>query len=231
MVPTENDRPFEPSDFGIGRLFEHVQDAVLVANAATERIVLWNRCAEQMFGYAEEEALEMPLHTLVVDRLRARHRAGLARYQASGGGNLIDSGTPVELVALRKDATELPIELTLTKIPERTPEGHRFAMAIVRDISDRKAAEQGRLAERESQIQRRQALELNDTIVQGLAVAKMALERGKAEEGLHVVAETLETARGLVSRLLTDIEKKEGPLGAGDFVRDEPASITDPEPE
>src|SRR5687767_6516670 len=54
-----------PKDFGIGRLFEHVKDAVVVADAATERILLWNQGAHEMFGYEEEEALAMPLHRLV----------------------------------------------------------------------------------------------------------------------------------------------------------------------
>ncbi len=41
-----------PQDLGIGKLFENVRDAVIVANAETGRIVLWNRAAAEVFGYS-----------------------------------------------------------------------------------------------------------------------------------------------------------------------------------
>jgi PAS domain-containing protein len=38
------------ADFGIGRLFGHIRDAVIVGDARTGRIVLWNPAAEALFG-------------------------------------------------------------------------------------------------------------------------------------------------------------------------------------
>ena len=210
---------FLPEDFGIGRLFRHVRDAVVVANAATERVVLWNDYAASLFGYSEDEALKLPLHALVPEDLRAVHRTGLANYQATGEGNLIGSGCPAELVALRKDGADLPIELTLTPIPETTSEGHRFALAIIRDISERKAAELANSKLREAAADRRRALELNDVIVQGLATAKLALESGQHEVGIRSVSDTLQNAKALVNKLLQQMEDSEGPLQPGDLVR------------
>jgi PAS domain-containing protein len=46
-------------DLGIGRLFERVRNAVIVADAPTQQIVLWNRAATEIFGYPLSEALEM----------------------------------------------------------------------------------------------------------------------------------------------------------------------------
>lgn len=217
-TPDEVRKPAAPEDFGIGRLFRHVRDAVIVANARSERIVLWNNCAGHMFGYSEAEALELPLHALVPENLRDLHRTGIARYQETGGGNLIENGNPVELIGLHRDGNEVPIELTLTQVPERSPEGDRFVLAIIRDISERKNAEVANLKLKEVENDRRRALELNDTIVQGLAVAKLAFEKGDHEMGLRSVTDTLKRSRKLVARLLGQIEESQGPIKAGDLV-------------
>lgn len=209
---------FEPGDFGIGRLFQHVRDVVVVANARTERIVLWNECATEILGYSEAEALEMPLHALVPEELRELHRAGLARYQETGTGNLVEGGHQVELTALHKHGHTIPIELTLTKVPEQSPEGDHFALAIIRDISERKEAQKTALKLEEIARDRQRALELNDTIVQGLTVAKLAFENDQHELGLGAVTETLEKAQEIVSKLLSQREADEGPIKAGDLV-------------
>ena len=68
-------------DLGIGELFERVGDAVVVAEAGTQRIVLWNPAAEDVFGYSASEALGgLRVEALVPEALKARHREGIARY-------------------------------------------------------------------------------------------------------------------------------------------------------
>ena len=214
----EPDR-YGPEDFGIGRLFFHIRDAVIVANAATERIVLWNDCATQIFGYSEREALEIPLHTLVPEDLRDRHRRGLAAYQDSGTGELVSGpGRVVELRGLHKDGHEFPIELTLTKIPEQTEGSDRFAMAIVRDATDRKAAEEARLALHDAELRQRQALQVNDDIVQGLVVASMALDLGEHDKGKDALRETIHKAQKIVSDLLESLHA-DREVHPGDLVR------------
>lgn len=222
------ERKHVPEDFGIGRLFKDIRDAIIVGNARTERIVLWNPCASAVFGYTEEEALQLYLHDLVPENLRDMHRTGLARYQKTGGGNLIDSGAPVELPGVHKDGHEVPIELTLTAVPQTSPEGDRFALAIVRDVTERKAAELSRLRLERMRLGKRQALELNDAIVQGLAVAKMFLENGDPDRGLAAVTNTLERAKQIVSELLRDINQAEG-MTEGSLVRETPAEISPPD--
>ncbi len=81
-----SDLALRPRDLGIGHLFERVRDAVIVADAHTGRIVLWNQAATGIFGYSVPEALEMNVEELVPERLRERHRAGLARYRETGHG-------------------------------------------------------------------------------------------------------------------------------------------------
>lgn len=220
-------RKHAPEEFGIGRLFSDIRDAIIVGNARTERIVLWNPCAESIFGYSEDEALQLYLHDLVPENLRPMHRTGLARYQETGGGNLIDSGSPVELPGIHKEGHEVPIELTLTAVPQAGPEGDRFALAIVRDVTERKAAELSRLKLERMRVSKRQALELNDAIVQGLAVAKMFLENGDPDRGLAAVTNTLGRAKQIVSELLRDINQAEG-MEEGGLVRETAAEVSDP---
>jgi PAS domain S-box-containing protein len=125
---------------GIGRLFEAIRDAVVVAEVRTERIVLWNPSACRLFGYSVEEALDLPLEALVPERLRAKHRSGLAHYREARRGDIIDSHRAVELPALRKDGTELHIELMLSPIADAELPGI-YVLAVIRDVTERKQLE------------------------------------------------------------------------------------------
>jgi PAS domain S-box-containing protein len=147
-----SDLPFRPQDLGIGHLFERVRDAVIVADAHTGRIVLWNPAATEIFGYTLPEALEMDVEELVPERLRERHRTGLARYRETGHGPYVDSRELLELPAIRTTGEEIRIEMSLNPIgPIRgvEDEERRYALAIVRDITERKRTE-GALRESEA---------------------------------------------------------------------------------
>src|SRR5215211_648436 len=98
----------------MGYLFESIRDAVIVADANTGRIVLWNPAAENIFGYSSAEALGMRVGELVPDYLKARHRAGMAGYRDTGHGRYIDSNTVLDLPALHKSGEESRVELTLS---------------------------------------------------------------------------------------------------------------------
>jgi diguanylate cyclase (GGDEF)-like protein/PAS domain S-box-containing protein len=146
-----SDLTVRPQDLGIGRLFEEIRDAVIVAEASTGRIVLWNRAATHIFGYSPAEALELRVEALVPERLRARHRAGLSRYRETGHGRYVDSHRLLEIPAVRKGGEEISIEMSLSPIaPVRDPgeADERFVLAIVRDVTERKRA-YDRLAESE----------------------------------------------------------------------------------
>jgi PAS domain S-box-containing protein len=59
-----------PRDLGIGRLFERIRDAAIVADANSQRIVLWNQTATDIFGYSTSEALELRVEALVPEHLK-----------------------------------------------------------------------------------------------------------------------------------------------------------------
>jgi PAS domain S-box-containing protein len=94
-------------------------------------------------------------------------------------------------------------------------------LGTVQDITDRKQAQ--RDAERIRQIEdrQRQAIALNDDVVQGLAVAKMAMELDDSERAYDAVSETLESARTIVSDLLSDAEG----VAPGDLIKQGPTPV------
>ena len=130
----------DPADLGFGGLLNEIRDAVIVGEAVTEKIVLWNRAACLMFGYSEEEALGKPIHFLIPPRLRARHRAGLASFAATGEGALMKERAIIEVPGMVASGDEIQVELSLSPIESARVPG-RYVLAIVRDVSRRSALE------------------------------------------------------------------------------------------
>jgi PAS domain S-box-containing protein len=132
-----------PEELGIGKLFGRIREAVIVADAGTQRIVLWNPAATNIFGYSISEALELSIEKLVPEPLKAQHRAGITRYAETGRGPYIDSRGLLELPALTKSGGEIHVELSLSPIGVvgDTNGDRRFVLAIVRDVTERKKAE------------------------------------------------------------------------------------------
>jgi len=104
----------------------------------------WNRAAEQIFGYAEQDVLGHEMAELIVPpSLRDSHRRGLARYLASELPVVLDRR--MEITGLDADGREFPVELTITRVP--LP-GRPLFTGYLRDITERKAAEQALRASR-----------------------------------------------------------------------------------
>ncbi len=103
------------------------------------RIVDFNPAAERTFGYRRDEVIGKTLaETIVPPSLRESHRRGLAKYLETGEGPVL--GRRIELTGLRKDGSEFPVELAITRIAGEPPTFVGFA----RDISDQKELESAR---------------------------------------------------------------------------------------
>ena len=103
-------------------------------------ISYWNEAAEKIFGYSVQEALGKELHIfLAPKKYHDAYRRGILIFKATGCGPVI--GNTLELEAVRKDGTMFPIELSVSavKIEEKW-----HAIGIVRDITERKQAEEER---------------------------------------------------------------------------------------
>ncbi len=134
-------------------------EAVIVADHEG-LITLWNKASETIFGHTAEEAIGQPIRIIVPERFREAHAAGLLRFADTGAV----SDRTRDLIGLRKDGSEFPIELSLTAWGTGD---RRFVTGIMRDVTARKQAED---ALRESEQRFRSAFE--DTRV-GMALATL----------------------------------------------------------
>ncbi|HLI27393.1 MAG TPA: PAS domain S-box protein [Chloroflexota bacterium] len=117
-------------------LLESAPDAIVITRR-DGRILLVNRQAELQFGYDRAELLDQPLEILVPERFRTRH--ALLREQYHAAPRTRPMGGGLDLYARRKDGSEFPAEISLSPL---AIDGEVLVTAIVRDITDRKRAEQ-----------------------------------------------------------------------------------------
>jgi len=115
---------------------ETATDAIVAADKSGH-ITYFNPGAERIFGYAARDAIGRPLTLLMPQRFHDAHRQGLARFLATGVARVV--GRTVELVGQRKDGTEFPLELSLASWKVG---GDTFFAGILRDITERKRAEE-----------------------------------------------------------------------------------------
>lgn len=142
-------------------------DAIISIDEA-QRMVLFNAAAERMFGCPATEALGQTLDRFIPARLRAAHRTHVRTFGATGVtsramGNLGD------LIALRSDGREFPIEASIsqTEIGEA-----KLFTVILRDITERKEAEE--------------ALSRSEGQLRALAAR---LQRAREEEAIRIARE------------------------------------------
>jgi diguanylate cyclase (GGDEF)-like protein/PAS domain S-box-containing protein len=117
---------------------DSANDAIIAADQNGD-IISWNRGAELMFGYTEDEMVGKALSMLMPPMFRPMHDAGIKRVAEGGRAASKLIGSTVEVVGLRKDGREFPLELSLAMWESA---GERFFSGIIRDISERKKAEE-----------------------------------------------------------------------------------------
>jgi anti-anti-sigma factor len=93
-------------------------------------LALGNRRLEEMFGYRHTELTGQPVDHLLPADLRAAHRAHRATYARAPAARPMGAGA--RLVALRKDGTTFPVQVSLSPVPTAT--GH-LTLAVVRDAA------------------------------------------------------------------------------------------------
>jgi two-component system sensor kinase FixL len=111
---------------------EHVRDVIIVMDAQTGELVDANHAAELAYGYTVAE-----LRTLTVFDLRVDPPQPVSQQMVAADAD----GILFEALHKRKDGTPFPVEVSSRG---ETINNHRYLLSIIRDITDRRAADQER---------------------------------------------------------------------------------------
>jgi PAS domain S-box-containing protein len=115
------------------QLVEAIGDAIIVSDKEG-KITLWNRAAERIFGFTEEEALGKSLDLIIPQRLQARHWEGYDKTMKTGQtryGNDV-----LKVPAVHKDGRALSIAFTVALLYS-APEQLSGIVAVIRDETSR----------------------------------------------------------------------------------------------
>ncbi|NEX60087.1 sensor domain-containing protein [Noviherbaspirillum galbum] len=111
-------------------------DAFVAINANGE-VTHWNAMAERIFGWRHAEAFGKPLGDLIVPAdQRQAHEAGMARYQATGHGVVVNNRA--KMTAQRRNGELFPVEMTVSTTMES---GQRVFFAFIHDMSRQQRTE------------------------------------------------------------------------------------------
>ncbi|HWG89277.1 MAG TPA: PAS domain S-box protein, partial [Candidatus Thermoplasmatota archaeon] len=124
-------------------LLESAPDPIVITDREG-RIVMVNQQTEKIFGYAREELLGEAVEILIPERYRSRHVGHREAYGDAPTRRPMGAGR--ELFGRRKDGTEFPAEISLS--PMESEEGVLIT-SVIRDITERKQAEEDRITSRE----------------------------------------------------------------------------------
>jgi diguanylate cyclase (GGDEF)-like protein/PAS domain S-box-containing protein len=117
-------------------VIDSANDGIIVIDHQS-KIKSWNKGAECIFQFRESEALGKDLFIIIPEEYRKPHTKGVHQFLSTQNPKII--GQTIELSGLKKDGTEIPIELSVSswKINDKIYFG-----GIIRDISGRKQAEE-----------------------------------------------------------------------------------------
>ncbi len=159
-------------------------DAIIMING-DGKVIFWNPAAERMFGFTEDEMIGTTLEGRIIPAAyRLQHLNGLESFRKDGKGGVI--GKSVEVTALRKDGAEFPIELGLSAV---RVDDHWQAVAVIRDVTERKAAEE------ELRRSKEYLARIVETIAEGIYIVdtdgKIVFANQAAEEIFGIAREEL----------------------------------------
>jgi PAS domain S-box-containing protein len=130
------ERALRDSEARVGAILATAVDAIIVIDEAG-RIETFNRGAENMFGFAASEVLGQNVKVLMPPPFEQEHDSYIANYLRTGQKKIIGIGR--EVSGRRKGGDIFPAELAVSEawLGER-----RVFVGIVRDVSERKRAEE-----------------------------------------------------------------------------------------
>jgi phosphoserine phosphatase RsbU/P len=112
-------------------IIDALSESVIAADC-DGRIVYVNLAAEALLGWSGPELVGAPLTAVIPERLQDRHHDGFVKFVATGDGQLL--GRPLRVPARRKDGTEVPVELVISRA---TVLDYPVIVGLLRDVSER----------------------------------------------------------------------------------------------
>ncbi|MDX1375501.1 MAG: PAS domain-containing sensor histidine kinase [Burkholderiales bacterium] len=201
----------------LGAIVETAMDPIITVDDA-QRIVLFNRAAEQAFGCSRADAIGAPLERFIPARFRDAHRRHVEAFGRTGITNRRMGENDV-LWALRADDSEFPIEASISQTG--VGEGH-FYTVILRDITRRKNFEDAlrrqqeelrelsaRVIEAREEEKTLIARELHDELGQLLTALKMdvAWLRERLPADAHETAQKIEQMNAVLDRTVGSVRR------------------------
>ncbi|MCX8044793.1 MAG: PAS domain S-box protein [Desulfobacterota bacterium] len=211
----------EASEERFRSVVETAGDAIITVTS-DDRIVFWNSGAERMFGYRAAEVVGKPAGMLLPERLRTVYER-----TAQQGLQHAAAFMTTEMIGRRSDGSEFPMELSRSSW--KTKDG-MFYTAIIRDITERKQAEQ-QLRESEQRLRMQDKMASLGRVAAGIAheirnplsgittytymLRRYAAERPDAErQDIDDIATALQTASDRIEaviRRVMDFSKPSAP--------------------
>lgn len=111
----------------------------VVSTDGSGRILLFNRAAEEIFGYEADEILGETVEILLPRRFRARHVSDVKAFAADSEATRRIMGHRREVLGQRKNGEEFPVEATLSR---HVLSGNTTLTVVIRDVSERRHLEQ-----------------------------------------------------------------------------------------
>lgn len=119
------------SEIRLRSVLDTSMDAVVQMNQ-DGFIIGWSGQAVNMFGWNVDEALGKTMHEMIIPpQLRDAHSKGMARFISTGEAKILNSR--IEILALRRDGSEFPVELTISHTAMRVNTSSRPLYVILRN--------------------------------------------------------------------------------------------------
>jgi PAS domain S-box-containing protein len=121
----------------LAAIIASTMDAIVTIDEE-QKIVLFNKAAERIFGYRAQSIIGRPVDTLIPEDLRAAHRVHVRSFGETGITSR-SMYSPRTLNALRSNGEQFPIEATISQVEAA---GQKLFTVVLRDLSERKRAEE-----------------------------------------------------------------------------------------
>ena len=151
----------------LNRIVRSAMDAIITIDEA-HRITLFNAGAERIFGCAAADAIGRPIGDFLPESLRAGHDEHIRQFAASGVSERQMS--PREIHGLRADGEVFPAE---ARISQASIGDEKLFTVILRDITERKRAEEDLRFLSEASLPLSESLDYHETLQ---TIARISLE-------------------------------------------------------